>query len=243
MLVEPENRGHTAASTLGAATLAAEGAAGMVQLPADLPLVTPADIAALLQAHGEAPSITLAPSRDRLGSNAVACSPPDLLPLRFGDDSFFPHLERARALGVEPAIVERPGLALDVDTPADLAAFLAAPSATRAYAYLAQSGIAARRQFDRLIARVAGSAASRYRFDACQPGPDPGRSRRSCRPASCLAAWSERERFAPDDRVIVWIEPEDQLARAASLQQLMDIIGRRAEARGLTPKKLADLTA
>jgi 2-phospho-L-lactate guanylyltransferase len=144
VLVEAANRGHTAASTLGAATLAAEGAAGMLQLPADLPLLTAADIDAVLQAHAEAPSITLAPSRDRLGSNAVACSPPDLLPLRFGDDSFYPHLERARALGIEPSIVERPGLALDIDTPADLAAFLAAPSATRAYAYLSHNGIAAR---------------------------------------------------------------------------------------------------
>jgi 2-phospho-L-lactate guanylyltransferase len=144
VLVEPANRGHTAASTLGATTLAEEGALGMVQVPADLPLLTAADIDTLLQAHAEAPSITLAPSRDRLGSNAVACSPSDLLPLRFGDDSFFPHLERARSLGIEPRIVERPGLALDVDTPGDLAAFLAAPSATRAYAYLIQSGIAGR---------------------------------------------------------------------------------------------------
>lgn len=144
VLVEPANRGHTAASTLGAATLATEDAAGMLQLPADLPLLTTADVDALLLAHATAPSVTLAPSRDRLGSNAVACSPPDLLPLRFGDDSFYPHLERARGLGVEPTIVERPGLALDVDTPADLAAFLATPSATRAYAYLAQSGIAGR---------------------------------------------------------------------------------------------------
>jgi 2-phospho-L-lactate/phosphoenolpyruvate guanylyltransferase len=144
VLVEPANRGHTAASTLGAATLAAEGATGMLQLPADLPLLTTADVDALLLAHAKAPSVTLAPSRDRLGSNGVACSPPDLLPLRFGDDSFYPHLERARALGVEPNIVARPGLALDIDTPADLAAFLAAPSATRAYAYLMESGIAAR---------------------------------------------------------------------------------------------------
>jgi hypothetical protein len=53
------------------------------------------------------------------------------------------------------------------------------------------------------------------------------------------ASWPEREQFAPDDRVIVWIEPEDEeLARAASLQQLMDIIGERAKARGLTPNKL-----
>jgi hypothetical protein len=53
------------------------------------------------------------------------------------------------------------------------------------------------------------------------------------------AGWPERERFEPDDRVIVWIEPEDEeLERAGSLQQLMDIIGERAQARGLTPKKL-----
>jgi 2-phospho-L-lactate guanylyltransferase len=144
VLAEETNRGHTAASSLGAATLAREGAAGMLQLPADLPLVTPLDIAALLQAHGEAPAVTLAPSRDRRGSNAVACSPPDFLPLRFGEDSFFPHLERARALGVEPKIVKCPNLALDIDTPADLAAFLAEPSKTRAYVYLGESGIARR---------------------------------------------------------------------------------------------------
>jgi 2-phospho-L-lactate guanylyltransferase len=144
VLLEEENRGHTAASSLGVRTLAREGIPGMVQLPADIPLVTPDDIAALLHAHGEAPAVTLAPSRDERGSNAVACSPPDLLPLRFGDDSFLPHVLRARALGIEPQIVRRPGLALDVDTPDDLAAFLAAPSQTRAYACLTASGIARR---------------------------------------------------------------------------------------------------
>lgn len=144
VLIEAANAGHTAASTLGARTLAQEGAAGMLQLPADIPLVTPADITALLQAHGGAPAVTIAPSRDRLGSNAVACSPPDLLPLRFGEDSFVPHLERARELGIEPRVVERVGLALDVDTPDDLSALLAVPSRTRAAAYLTASGIATR---------------------------------------------------------------------------------------------------
>jgi len=146
VLIEDENRGHTAASSFGARILAQEGAAGMVQVPADIPLVTPEDIDTLLRVHGKAPAITLAPSRDERGSNAVACSPADALPLRFGDDSFFPHLHRARALGIEPQIVRRAGLALDVDTPDDLAAFLAEPSETRAYAYLAESGIAARLQ-------------------------------------------------------------------------------------------------
>ena len=144
VLLEEANRGHTAASNLGARTLAQERVAGMVQVPADIPLVTPDDIAALLRVHGEAPAVTLAPSRDERGTNALACSPPDVLPLCFGDDSFFPHVQRARSCGIQPQIVNRPGLALDVDTPADLAAFLAAPSATRAYAYLAESGIVRR---------------------------------------------------------------------------------------------------
>ena len=144
VLLEGDNRGHTAASSLGARKLAQEGAAGMAQVPGDIPLVTPEDIAALLHVHGEAPAVTLAPSRDERGTNAIVCSPPDVLPLRFGDDSFLAHRRRAQALGIEPQILRRPGLALDVDTPDELAAFLAAPSETRAYAYLAQSGIAER---------------------------------------------------------------------------------------------------
>ena len=66
----------------------------------------------------------------------MACSPADLLPLRFGDDSYFPHLARARALGVEPVVVRREGFALDVDTPQDLQALMAVPGTTRAHAYL-----------------------------------------------------------------------------------------------------------
>jgi 2-phospho-L-lactate guanylyltransferase len=143
-LLEDENRGHTVASTLGARSLAQQGVAGMMQVPADLPLLTPDDVAALLRAHGEPPAVTLGPARDERGTNALVCSPPDVLPLRFGDDSFWPHLERARSLGIEPQIVRRRGLALDVDTPDDLAAFLAAPSETRAWAYLSESGIAER---------------------------------------------------------------------------------------------------
>jgi 2-phospho-L-lactate guanylyltransferase len=144
VLVETENRGHTAASTFGARALAQQGVAGMVQVPADIPLLTPNDVVALLQAHGQAPAVTLSPSRDERGTNALVCSPPDLLPLRFGDDSFVPHVQRARSLGIEPQIVRRPGLALDVDTSDDLAAFLAAPLETRTLAYLIESGVAER---------------------------------------------------------------------------------------------------
>ena len=95
VLVEEENRGHTAASSLGARTLRQERIGGMVQVPADIPLLTPDDVQALLRVHGQAPAVTLSPSRDERGTNAVVCSPPDLLPLRFGDDSFSAHLRLA----------------------------------------------------------------------------------------------------------------------------------------------------
>ena len=148
VLIESANAGHTEASSFGAHTLAAEGAVGMIQVPGDLPAITPEDITAVIDAHGVAPSVTIAPSRDDKGSNAVACSPPDLLPLRFGDDSFFPHCESARRLGVAPEIVRREGLGLDIDTPDDLGTFLGRPhlhpKASRTKRFLIESGIAAR---------------------------------------------------------------------------------------------------
>ena len=56
------------------------------------------------------------------------------MPLRFGDDSFFPHLASARALGIKPTIIRLPGIALDIDQPGDVRAFLRAepPMETRA---------------------------------------------------------------------------------------------------------------
>ena len=144
VLQEDADRGHTSASSFGVRVLASEGVTGMLQLPADIPLITTQDVDAVLDAHGEAPAVTLAPSRDELGSNAVACSPADVLPLRFGDDSYHPHVRRARSLGIEPCVIRRRGLALDIDTPDDLREFLSSPSSTRAYDYLTSSGIADR---------------------------------------------------------------------------------------------------
>ena len=136
-LIEPENRGHTEAVELAAGALAERGAGALLQVPGDIPRVTAEEIEALIAAHAPAPSVTIAPSRDHRGSNAVLCSPPDVLPFRFGDDSFHPHLAAARAIGIEPTVLERTGIGLDIDTPDDLEAFLASPSGTRAYRLLA----------------------------------------------------------------------------------------------------------
>jgi len=56
------------------------------------------------------------------------------------------------------------------------------------------------------------------------------------------ADWLAQGQFAPDDRVTVWIEPEDpELASAASLKEIMNLVGKRAEKRGLTKEKLEDI--
>ena len=135
-LIEPENRGHTAAVEFAARALAARGAEALLQVPGDIPGVTSGEIEAVIAAHTPAPAVTIAPSRDHRGSNAVLCSPPDVFPFRFGDDSYHPHLAAARAIGIEPTVVERPGIGLDIDTPGDLEAFLESPSDTRAYRLL-----------------------------------------------------------------------------------------------------------
>ena len=130
--------GHTGAVTAAARRLAAIGST-MLTIPGDVPGVSPDDIAAILAAHPHRPAFTIVPAWDDLGSNAIMCSPPDLVPLRFGPDSFFPHLAAARRQGLKPTIVRRPGIAVDIDELADLARFMSDHSDTRTWAFLDQS--------------------------------------------------------------------------------------------------------
>lgn len=119
VISEAAREGHTAAVAAMARLLAAEGAAGMLTLPGDIPLVTAAEIAQVLAAARPAPSFTIVPARDERGSNAVLVAPPEVVPLRFGDDSFFPHLAAARGQGIEPVVVGAAGVGLDIDRAED----------------------------------------------------------------------------------------------------------------------------
>jgi 2-phospho-L-lactate guanylyltransferase len=130
--------GHTGAVAAASRLLAAEGRAGMLTLPGDIPLVTPAEIASVVTAHPAAPSFTIVPSHDERGSNAIACSPPDAVPLRFGDNSFYPHIQAAEGCGIRPNILHLSGIALDIDNPRDVVSFMRIESPTRARAVLVE---------------------------------------------------------------------------------------------------------
>jgi 2-phospho-L-lactate guanylyltransferase len=138
--------GHTGAVAAMARILAEEGRQAMLTVPGDIPRVTSAEIAAVIEARRPAPSLTIVPAHDERGSNAVLCSPPLVMPLRFGDDSFLPHLASARAFGIEPTVVKLPGIGLDIDQPEDLHAFMQASPrmATRAFGVVASEAKQAR---------------------------------------------------------------------------------------------------
>jgi 2-phospho-L-lactate guanylyltransferase len=122
------------------AVATAAGADSLLIVPADLPLVRPADIAALLRV---APSlgIVVAPDRAAGGTNALLLSPPSAMTTAFGVDSFARHRALATEAGLPSAVVERPGLALDLDTPADVAALLASGRTSNAVQVLRELAI------------------------------------------------------------------------------------------------------
>jgi 2-phospho-L-lactate/phosphoenolpyruvate guanylyltransferase len=143
VIAEDARAGHTGAVAAMARILTAEGRAGMLVLPGDIPRVTAAEVNVLIAATRPAPSFTIAPAHDEQGSNGVVCLPPGAMPLRFGDNSYFPHLDSARRHGIEPTTVPLRGFALDIDHPDDLRAFLRAtpPMPTRTLALLRGFGV------------------------------------------------------------------------------------------------------
>ena len=97
------------------------GAEAILVLPADLPLVTVADIRQLYALGQAQTGIVIAPSPDG-GTNALLLRPPDAIPFAFGASSFARHLQLAQFAGVPVQVFESATLAFDLDWPADLAA-------------------------------------------------------------------------------------------------------------------------
>jgi 2-phospho-L-lactate guanylyltransferase len=136
-LVETANRGHTAAVAEAQAHARDRGAERFLTLPGDVPCVTPQELSAVCRAGAGPPAAVFVPSASGLGTNAVLLSPPDVMPLTFGEPSFDSHLAAARARGLAPVVLPLPGLGLDVDAPEDLARLLERGAGTRSGRLLA----------------------------------------------------------------------------------------------------------
>jgi 2-phospho-L-lactate guanylyltransferase len=133
VILEPQESGETAAVHRALSVIKREGFQAALVIPADIPLLEASDLDALVHEEVTTPSVLLVPSHDKMGTNALLLSPPDVLRLRFGHDSFAYHLNEARAKGLQPKSVLNERLALDIDEPEDLQRFLSVrhDSATR----------------------------------------------------------------------------------------------------------------
>lgn len=117
---ELEQAGHSHSADAAARRAAELGAHGVILLPIDVPLASLAEIEELA-AEARRHNLLIVPSEDGTGTNALARTPPDLIPSCFGPGSFLAHLEQARARGTVARVLRLPGLMFDIDTPEDLA--------------------------------------------------------------------------------------------------------------------------
>jgi 2-phospho-L-lactate guanylyltransferase len=118
---EDELRGHSAAATLGVLRAVELGADRVLLAAGDCPLLTTADIDALLERHGE-PGVVILADRHGTGTNGLLLTPPDAIAPSFGMGSRERHAEIAHHRGVTWTVEEIPAFAYDVDTADDLAA-------------------------------------------------------------------------------------------------------------------------
>lgn len=143
VLQDPRDPGHSEAATLGIMRAKALGAETVALLPGDCPLLVAAELDGAL-ARMERGRVAVIPDRHGTGTNGLLMAPADAIGPAFGTDSCERHLDRATRAGWQAAREELPSLALDLDTPDDLAALRArlerdpeaAPATGRALAEL-----------------------------------------------------------------------------------------------------------
>jgi 2-phospho-L-lactate/phosphoenolpyruvate guanylyltransferase len=130
IIPDPENPGETGAIEMATRVCVERGIKSTLVIPADIPLIRFSEIEQIFQ-HAPKQGSVLAPAADGRGTNAAFRRPADLFALRFGNDSFKPHLAAARATGKPCVVLELPGLGVDVDNPEDIQNLLVHPGETR----------------------------------------------------------------------------------------------------------------
>jgi 2-phospho-L-lactate/phosphoenolpyruvate guanylyltransferase len=100
----------------------AQGAHAILVLPADLPLITPTDLKALINLGKNPPVVVIVPDRRQDGTNALFVNPVGLIEYGYGPGSFHVHSERAIEANATLEIINSPNISLDLDLPEDLEA-------------------------------------------------------------------------------------------------------------------------
>jgi 2-phospho-L-lactate guanylyltransferase len=129
ILPEPGAAELNAAVESGVAFALSRGIGRVLVLPGDIPLARPEELASLIGSRQSAPGVTLAPSRDGNGTNAMLLAPPDAIAPCYGPGSYLQHMSQAMARHIDVNVLHLAGVGRDIDEPADLAALSAAAPA------------------------------------------------------------------------------------------------------------------
>jgi 2-phospho-L-lactate guanylyltransferase len=121
-VIERRQDGQNTAAKRGIAHALKSNARAVLILSSDLPLVTLKSVRDMLDVAGRVatPAVVAAPAIGRGGTNALYLNPPDVISLRFGDDSLKAFRREAETKGANFAVHRSDAMALDLDEPADL---------------------------------------------------------------------------------------------------------------------------
>lgn len=119
VLREPPGAGLNRAIGIGRDFAVARGCDGLLVLPCDLPFLEPADLASLMRAAVRPGTMVICQDRRGQGTNALFLRRPGTFLFRFGEDSATEHRCEARRNRLDIAEAHIPGIAFDLDSPAD----------------------------------------------------------------------------------------------------------------------------
>jgi len=126
-LMESES-GLNSAITQAAQWAQANHARAVIVIPVDLPLITAADLDAVIDRAEEERCVVIAPDRHEDGTNVLLVSPPDAIQFAYGASSFNVHRAQAIERGLIVHEYRSPTTAFDIDVPDDLERYRALDS-------------------------------------------------------------------------------------------------------------------
>jgi 2-phospho-L-lactate guanylyltransferase len=126
-ITEPGSVGVNGAVALGNSRAISDGARATMVIFSDLPLVQKADIDGIIEIGRSDRGCVVASPSSRGGTNVLWRDPPDIIPTRYGENSFIVHREEAAGAGVPFHSFHSDGTCLDVDMLEDFELLLKRP--------------------------------------------------------------------------------------------------------------------
>lgn len=132
----PSARGINEALSYGQDVMSRQRPDALLVVLADVPAVKASEIEAVLDALPSDRGIVICPSNAG-GTSALALRPYDILPFRFGANSFEAHTAEASVRDLATTVLQIDSLARDIDEPDDLYHLLYHPAETATHRLLA----------------------------------------------------------------------------------------------------------